>query len=548
MQRPSLFILALCGSALALTLVGAAVANDDTNSSEQVQTHTAEVELERVESAASPQPLDASAEVAPAKQASSGDKAPDLRDLLQTKPREPVPLTARLQSLVGIFLILALAWCVSNNRRSIPWRVIGWGLGIQFTFAVLVLKTSPGQWLFGQLNEGVRTLLSFTEDGSRFIFGSLINNELQLVAKDPTVPFDAGTPVVLDGYAEMSLVVNNGSFFAFNVLPTIIFFSALMAILYHLGVMQFLVRGMAWIMFKTMGTSGAESLSAAANVFVGQTEAPLVIRPFIDKMTLSELHAIMTGGFATVAGGVMAAYVILLESIFPDIAGHLIAASVMSAPAALVIAKIMWPETIEPDTSGEFTSAPERDEDGPINVLDAAARGANQGMKLAINVAAMLLAFIALVAMLNGIIGAVGGGIASTGNHFGITVFSGLENLTLQGIVGYIFWPLAWAMGVPAAECSQVGQLLGVKTILNEFYAYFQLKAVAEGLSYRSMVISTYALCGFANLSSIGIQLGGLGGIAPGRRSDLARVGFRAMIAGTLAAFLTANIAGILVG
>jgi len=484
----------------------------------------------------------------PAEPAVQPESSPNIQDVLASKERTPTPLSARLQSLFGILLLLGFAWTMSNNRKSIPWRVIGWGLGIQFVFAVLVLKTGPGQWLFGQLNLGVRQLLKFTEEGSRFIFGGLVENDLKLLAKDPSIPFDAGTPVVLDGYAEMSLVVNNGSFFAFNVLPTIIFFSSLMAILYHLGVMQLLVRGMAWVMFKTMGTSGAESLSAAANVFVGQTEAPLVVRPFIDKMTMSELHAIMTGGFATVAGGVMAAYVILLESIFPDIAGHLIAASVMSAPAALVIAKIIWPESSKPETSGQLSSNIGRGDDEPINVIDAAARGANQGMKLAINVAAMLLAFIALVAMLNGLIGVAGSGLASAGNHFGITIFSGLENLTLQGVVGYIFWPLAWAMGVPAAECSQVGQLLGVKTILNEFYAYFQLKAVAEGLSYRSMVISTYALCGFANLGSIGIQLGGIGGIAPGRRSDLARVGFRAMIAGTLAAFLTANIAGTLVG
>jgi len=527
-------MLGLLGTTLALMLVGAATAEED------VSPQTSEPISVEAELSSPPTP--------PAPASEPASSSPNITEVLASKTQEPTPLLARLQSLLGIFLLLGLAWTMSTNRKKVPWRVIGWGLGIQFTFAVLVLKTGPGRWLFTQLNTGVRQLLTFTEEGSRFIFGSLINNELQLVAKDPTLPFDAGTPVVLDGYAEMNLVVSNGSFFAFNVLPTIIFFSALMAILYHLGIMQLLVRGMAWIMFKTMRTSGAESLSAAANVFVGQTEAPLVIRPFIDKMTMSELHSVMTGGFATVAGGVMAAYVILLESIFPDIAGHLIAASVMSAPAALVIAKIMWPESETPETqAGIALDIPPGDDD-PINVIDAAARGANQGMKLAINVAAMLLAFIALVALANGVIGGVGSALASAGNHFGISAFSGLENLTLQGLVGYIFWPLAWAMGVPAAECSQVGQLLGVKTILNEFYAYFQLKAVAEGLSYRSMVISTYALCGFANLGSIGIQLGGIGGIAPGRRSDLARVGLRAMIAGTLAAFLTANIAGTLVG
>jgi CNT family concentrative nucleoside transporter len=538
MRRPSAFVLGLLGTSLALMLIGAAVAQESTALLPPSTTVSEESTTVSEEGTAGRPGSD---EISPR-------ESTDISTLLKSKERTPTPLSARLQSLFGIVLLLGLAWTMSTNRKKVPWRVIGWGLGIQFTFAVLVLKTGPGRWLFTQLNVGVRQLLTFTEEGSRFIFGSLIDNELQLVAKNPGVPFDAGTPVVLDGYAEMNLVVSNGSFFAFNVLPTIIFFSALMAILYHLGIMQVLVRGMAWIMFKTMRTSGAESLSAAANVFVGQTEAPLVIRPFIDKMTMSELHSVMTGGFATVAGGVMAAYVILLESIFPDIAGHLIAASVMSAPAALVIAKIMWPESGEPETQGGLSLDIPKSDDEPINVIDAAARGANQGMKLAINVAAMLLAFIALVAMANGVLGGIGSGIASAGNHFGISAFSGLEDLTLQGVVGYIFWPLAWAMGVPAAECSQVGQLLGVKTILNEFYAYFQLKAVAEGLSYRSMVISTYALCGFANLGSIGIQLGGIGGIAPKRRSDLARVGLRAMIAGTLAAFLTANIAGTLVG
>lgn len=528
-RRPPAFVLGLLGTCVALMLVGIAVAQDEASPVTQADELTETATLEAPAVPAAPQ-------------------SPNIKEALASKKHEPTTALARLQSLLGIFLLLGFAWAMSTNRKKVPWRVIGWGLSIQFTFAVLVLKTTPGRWVFTQLNTGVRQLLSFTEEGSRFIFGSLVGNELQLVAKDPTVPFDAGTPVVLDGYAEMDLVVSNGSFFAFNVLPTIIFFSALMAILYHLGIMQILVRGMAWIMFKTMRTSGAESLSAAANVFVGQTEAPLVVQPFIDKMTMSELHAIMTGGFATVAGGVMAAYVILLESIFPDIAGHLIAASIMSAPAALVISKIMWPESEATETQAgaqlKLTAGP----DDPVNIIDAAARGANQGMKLAINVAAMLLAFIALVALANGILGGVGSALASAGNHFGISVFSGLENLTLQGVVGYIFWPLAWAMGVPAAECTQVGQLLGVKTILNEFYAYFQLRAVADGLSYRSMVISTYALCGFANLGSIGIQLGGIGGIAPGRRSDLARVGLRAMIAGTLAAFLTANIAGTLVG
>ncbi|MCP4872707.1 MAG: NupC/NupG family nucleoside CNT transporter [Proteobacteria bacterium] len=462
----------------------------------------------------------------------AGDGTASIADQLSTAAKEPVPFTARLQSFFGIFLLLGVAWGLSNDRTAIPWRIIGWGLSLQFIFAVLVLKTGPGKKLFRVLNDVVKQLLAYTEEGSRFIFGGLVQSELTLVEKPADDFFAQGTPVQLDGYESARIVVDNGSFFAFNVLPTIIFFSALMAVFYHLGIMQALVRGMAWVMFKTMGTSGAESLSAAANIFVGQTEAPLVIRPFVDKMTMSELHAIMTGGFATVAGGVMAAYVAMLSKVFPDIAGHLVAASVMSAPAALVVSKIMWPEDDTPATAGEMKLEVEKLD---VNVVDAAARGAGDGMKLALNVGAMLLAFIALVAMANGILGGIGGLV-------------GLDGLTLQSLVGYIFWPLAWAMGVPAAECTAVGQLLGVKTILNEFVAYLELRTVAPDLSYRSMVIVTYALCGFANLGSIGIQLGGIGGIAPARRSDLARIGLRTMIAGTLAAFLTANIAGTLVG
>ena len=453
-----------------------------------------------------------------------------LRATLEAKKRTKTTIGARLQSLVGILIMLGLAWSMSVNRKKIPWRVIGWGLGLQFFFAVLVLKTAPGAWLFSQLNDLVMQLLAFTAEGSRFIFGNLVDHQLPVGAVDPTNP--GGPLQEIPGASGVQIVASNGSFFAFNVLPTIIFFSALMAVLYHLGIMQLLVRAMAAVMFRTMGTSGAESLSAAANIFVGQTEAPLVIRPYVNGMTLSELNAIMTGGFATVAGGVMAAYVGMLAGVFPDIAGHLIAASVMSAPAALVVAKIMWPEEEVPETHGELKLHVEKID---INTIDAAARGAGEGMKLAINVAAMLLAFLALVAMANALIGSAG-------------ALVGYPDLTLEALVGYIFWPLAWAMGVPAAECAAVGELLGVKTILNEFVAYLRLRDIVDGLSYRSMVICTYALCGFANLGSIGIQLGGIGGIAPSRRSDLARVGFRAMIAGTLAAFLTANIAGVLIG
>jgi CNT family concentrative nucleoside transporter len=420
-----------------------------------------------------------------------------------------------VQSLIGIVLLLGLAWLLSSDRKNVPWRIIAWGLGLQMLFAVLVLKTPPGRWLFDQLNTLVITLLGYTNDGSRFIFGSLLDTSLPVVQSGESV-----------GAAQLGFI------FAFQVLPTIIFFSSLMAVLYHLGVMQLLVRGVAFVMFHTMKTSGAETLSAAGNIFVGQTEAPLLVKPFVDDMTMSELNAVMTGGFATVAGGVMAAYVGMLSGVFPDIAGHLMAASVMSAPAALVVAKIMLPETEVSKTSGVMELQIEKVD---VNVMDAAARGASEGMTLALNVAAMLLAFLALIAMSNGFLGWSAGLV-------------GIEGLTLETVAGYVFWPLAWAMGVPAAECGEIGRLLGMKTILNEFVAYLQLAQVSDGLSHRSMVIATYALCGFANLGSIGIQLGGIGGIAPKRRGDLARIAFKAMIAGTLAAFLTANIAGMLIG
>jgi concentrative nucleoside transporter, CNT family len=457
-------------------------------------------------------------------------QAPNIQEVLAAKAQEPTTWAMRLQSLVGIPILLGVAVAFSNNRKAINWKTVAWGIGLQLLFALVVLKTAPGEWVFGQLNTLVMTLLGYTTEGSRFLFGGLVDSSIPVQYVDPANPFAA--PTAAQAPDGLSMVAANGSYLAFNVLPTIIFFSSLMAVMYHLGVMQFLVKGMAAVMFRTMGTSGAETLSASANIFVGQTEAPLVVRPFVDKMTMSELMAVMTGGFATVAGGVMAAYVGMLSSVFPDIAGHLIAASVMSAPAALVIAKIMWPETEQSTTAGAMRLEVEKLD---INVVDAAARGASEGLMLALNVGAMLLAFLALVAMLNGAVGWAGGLV-------------GLEGLTLQTLVGYIFWPLAWAMGVPAAECGTVGQLLGIKTILNEFVAYLQLAQLAPSLSHRSLVIVTYALCGFANLGSIGIQLGGIGGIAPSRRSDLARVGFRAMIAGTLAAFLTANIAGALVG
>lgn len=519
MRRPRLPALLLVGTCLVLIAVGAYAAAADTGGT--------------VESAA----------VSLAQQ-ESGQAAAQLGGVGQSLD---TPLVDRLRSVLGMVLLIGIAWTLSTDRRRIPWRLVGWGLGLQLVFALFILKTPIGTEIFGALNTAVVALLGFTVEGARFIFGDLVFN---------TVPVGAGDVAAGDFEPTSGAVARTGAFFAFNVLPTIIFFSSLMTVLYHLGVMQILVKGIAWVMQRTMKTSGAETLSAAGNIFVGQTEAPLLIKPFVAKMTQSELMAVMTGGFATVAGGVLAAYVGLLVSYFPDIAGHLIAASVMSAPAALMIAKIMQPETETPETAGALqfgerarvedvdTSAqgPEElfrplDLERPdVNAIDAAARGASEGLQLALNVGAMLLAFIALIALLNALLaGALG--------------LVGVEGVTLEGILGALLAPLAWMMGVPWADATSVAQLMGVKTVLNEFVAYVQLSGIlgTEGLEPRSIIIATYALSGFANFSSIAIQIGGIGGIAPERRQDLSRLGLRAMIAGSLAAFLTATVAGMIV-
>ena len=433
------------------------------------------------------------------------------------------PLWDRLRSLLGLLIIGLLAWLLSVNRKKIPWRVVLWGLGLQLAFAVFILKTPVGAELFAFLNTLVVALLGFTVEGARFIFGDLVFNN---------VPVGVGEPGNAPIQEETELVAQTGAFFAFNVLPTIIFFSSLMSLLYHVGVMQILVKAVAWIMQRTMGTSGAETLSAAGNIFVGQTEAPLLVKPFVEKMTDSELMAVMTGGFATVAGGVLAAFVGMLVAYFPDIAGHLIAASVMSAPAALVIAKIMVPETEVSETATGLSVDPET---RYVNSIDAASGGAAEGLHLAFNVGAMLLAFIALIAMFNAGVGWAGG-------------YVGMPDLTLEGMLGWMLAPLAWVMGVSWADAQTVGSLMGLKTVVNEFVAYLALSTILaeETLEPRSVIIATYALSGFANFSSIAIQIGGIGGIAPSRRQDLSRLGLRAMIAGSLAAFMTATIAGML--
>jgi CNT family concentrative nucleoside transporter len=413
-------------------------------------------------------------------------------------------------SVVGTLVLLLMAWSLSANRRTVPWRTVLWGLALQVVFALLILKTAPGRWVFRVTNDAIVTLLGFQAEGAKFVFNAL------------AIP--PGQPGSM------------GFFFAFQVLTTIIFFSALLSILYYLGVMQKVVLLFAKIMARTCGTSGAESLSASSNIFVGQTEAPLLIKPYIEDMTESELLCVMTGGMATVAGGVMAAYVGMLHDKFPDIAGHLLAASVMSAPAALVMAKLILPESGKPKTMGVVEI---EYKDPSVNVIEAAANGATVGLQLAFNVGAMLVAFMSLLAMANWALQHACG-------------LFGHPEIGFETILGWLFAPLAWLMGVPWTDCQVVGRLMGEKTFFNEFVAYTHLsdyarQESAQPLAYRSYVIATYALCGFSNFLSIGIQIGGIGALAPGRKQDLARLGMRALVGGSLACFLTATIAGMLI-
>ena len=434
------------------------------------------------------------------------------------------PLAERLVGVLGIAVMIGIAVLLSHDRRRIDWRLVGGGLLLQVLFGIVVLKTDAGRAFFDQVGGVVTGLLGFQEQGARFVFGNLVQSEVPV-----------GTPGAGGGLdTSAGYVAATGAYFAFNVLPTIIFFSSLMSVLYYLNVMQLVVKGIAWVMQKTLRTSGAETLSASGNIFLGQTEAPLLIKPFVPTMTRSELNTVMVGGFATVAGGVLAAYVGMLRGWFPDIAGHLLAASVMNAPAGLYLSKIIMPETETPVTKGSLRMEVEKP---GANVIEAAAGGAGQGMQLALNVGAMLMAFVALVALLNYLLGWVGG-------------FAGHPDLTLQLLLGQVLRPVAWVMGVPWSETAYVGGLIGIKVVLNEFVAYAQFAsqlAADVQLSPRSAIILTYALLGFANFSSIAIQIGGIGGLAPERRSEIARYGLREMIAGNLAAFTSASIAGVLV-
>lgn len=494
----------------------------------------------------------------------------------------------------GLFVLVLIAYAFSNNRRAVDWKLVATGISLQILFAAFVLKVPLGAWIFDRLGKGFVHLLEFNKVGSEFIFGKLL---------------DANT---------------FGFIFAFQVLPTIIFFAALMGVLYHLGVMQQIVKGMSWAITKVMNVSGAETTSVCASVFIGQTEAPLTVRPYLEKMTESELMTVMIGGMAHIAGGVLAAYVGLLGSNDPvemaKYAKHLLAASIMAAPATLVLAKILIPETQEPLTRGTVRIEVERHS---ANVIDAAASGAGEGLKLALNVGAMLLAFIALIAMLNaplqylgtivwpgwmialaGILGVLflagaarlygnatrvaasaplvdanGAPLAAsvagrvTGGVIACTLLGALAllltgiayaadggtinawlsagksmpvSLSLQTILGYVLAPLAWLIGTPWQDAVLVGGFIGEKVVLNEFVAYVDLSKNMHLLQEHSRVIAAYALCGFANFSSIAIQIGGIGGLAPGRRADLARLGLRAVLGGSLATFMTATIAGVL--
>ena len=399
--------------------------------------------------------------------------------------------------ILGVIVLLGIAFAMSNNRSAISWKLVIWGLSLQFIFAIIILKSPIGIPFFSTIDIFIKNLLSFSDAGSDFLFKSFSNN----IVEGPLMNF------------------------AFRILPTLIFFSSLITVLYHLGVMQFLVKNTERIMQKTMGTSGSETLCISGNIFVGQTEAPLLVQPFVSTMTNSELTAVMIGGFATVAGGVMAMYVSMLGDV-PGIAGHLLAASIMSAPAALVVAKIIYPETEESKTKGDLVISIENNDD---NVMEALSRGATNGMKLAANVAAMLIAFVAMIAMINALLGIFG--------------------FSLEQILGLIFSPLAWTMGVPWNEANLVGSLMGKKLVLTELIAYGDLSSSISNnlLSERSAIISSYALCGFANFASIGIQLGGIGGIAPERRKDISKLGVKTMFGGALASWLTATIAGILI-
>jgi len=427
------------------------------------------------------------------------------------------------RGMIGIVFILGLCFVLSANKREIDWKLVATGLGLQILFAVLVLKVPAIAYVFDWVSNKVVDFLNVSEAGADFVFGNLIDVNSSL-----------------------------GYIFAFKVLPTIIFFSAFTSLLYYLGILQKIVYAFAWVMSKTMRLSGSESLAAAANIFIGQTEAPLVVKPYLDKMTKSEMLCLMVGGMATIAGGVLAAFIAFLggdsdveKIIFTK---HLLTASIMSAPAAIIIAKILYPETDKENINRKLDISKEKI---GSNVLDAISRGTTDGLKLAVNVGAMLLVFTAIMAVVNWMLGDLIGGPTGLNDEIAGWTDGRYTSFSMQYILGNLFAPVAWLIGVPFEDVVAVGQLLGEKTILNEFFAYASLSTLKNTgvlVNYRSIVISTYALCGFANFASIGIQIGGIGVLAPSQRNVLAKFGIKALIGGTCAALLTATIAGMLFG
>jgi nucleoside transporter len=550
-----------------------------------------------------------------------------------------------LVSFLGIFFFIFLAWVISEDRKRFPWRVVAWGMALQFAFAFLVLWWEPGTHFFLKLNDVFNALLGFAREGSSFVFNSLGSDQIGgpgMTLKEYLTRLGANSPdPVIQNALKTGLVP--GTIFAFQVLTTIIFFSALLSVLYYLGIMQKVVMFFARIMAHTMKVSGAEALSNSANIFVGQTEAPLVVRPYLEKMTRSELMAIMVGGFANTAGGVLGAYILMLVGFFPNIAAHLISASVLSAPAGFIIAKIMVPEREEPLTRGDITLDAATED---ANLLDAAANGSTVGWQLAINVAAMLISFVALIAMANLFVSWIGNFFYSTSGLVQFNVMVGAAvlslisvrragkldamvvwyalgivallylaavavlspgaaraigltgiafwlpllfieldtplhtrtpqlvlialilaadlaffaagplaattKLSLQLILGWVHWPVAFIMGTPVQDCLTVGRMLGEKLILTEFLAYADLSSTLAAASRgeiprmdpRSIVVVSYALSGFANFASIAIQIGGIAPLAPSRRGDIARLGFKAMIGGAITSYLLACVAG----
>ena len=412
----------------------------------------------------------------------------------------------KLISLSGILALIGVAWLLSEHRRRFPWRAVVWGLTLQFLLGWFILKTGPGERIFEACQRMVSRFIGFAGEGNRLLFGALADEAAMSKAFGP----------------------ENALFFALVLTGIIVLVSTVSSILYHYGLLQLLVRAVAWVMQRTLGTSGSETLGAAANIFMGQTEAPLVIKPYLPRMTRSELHCLMVGGFATIAGSVMGVYSGLLK--VP--AGHLLTASVMSAPAALLVSKILIPETEASETAAGSTARIERE---TVNGIDAACSGAGDGMRLAINVIAMLLAFTSLVAAANWILG----------EAFGMVGWHTRQ--PLQTLLGHANAPFAWLMGIPSKDCLAVGRILGERIVLSEFMGYLSLSREQASLDPRSYVIAAYALCGFANFGSVAIQIGGIGALVPGRRRDLAEVGLKAMLGGLLACYMTACVVGVLI-